>query len=73
MMAGSLFCVFHGVYIFWRRAGSREGHTKLHGKHLMEAALLLLSNVYHRGALGRSDWIHVAYVLSVPVRAPLRS
>ena len=38
-------------------------------EHFMEAALLLLlSMLYYRNALGRSDATHVAYVLSSPIR-----
>ena len=34
--------------------------------HLMEAALLFISMLFYKNALGHSDWIHVAYVLPAP-------
>ena len=35
--------------------------------HLVEASLLLISMLFYKNALGRPDWIHVAYVLPAPV------
>ena len=35
--------------------------------YLVEASLLLVSMLFYKNALGRPDWIHVAYVLPAPV------
>ena len=35
--------------------------------YLVEASLLLVSMLFFKNALGRPDWIHVAYVLPAPV------
>ena len=67
MMAFNCFWVFRAFFRHWRAAQDLvEGIRNFTREHFMEAALLLLSMLYYRNALGRSDWIHVAYVLSVP-------
>ena len=35
--------------------------------HLVEVSLLLISMLFYKNALGRADWVHVAYVLPAPV------
>ena len=67
MMAFNCFWVFRAFLRHWHAAqGLVDGIRNFTREHFMEAALLLLSMLYYRNALGRSDWIHVAYVLSLP-------
>ena len=44
-----------------------EGMRSFLRDYLVEASLLLVSMLFYKNALGRSDWIHVAYVLPIPV------
>lgn len=68
IMAFSCFWIFRMFFIYWRAANDFvEGLRDFLRKHFLEAALLLISMLYYRNALGRSDWIHVAYVLSIPM------
>jgi hypothetical protein len=67
MMAFNCFWVFRMFFRHWRAAQNLvDGIRHFMREHFMEAALLLLSMLYYRNALGRSDWIHVAYALPVP-------
>ena len=67
MMAFNCFWVFRAFFRHWRAAQNLlEGIRNFMREHFMEAAMLLLSMLYYRNALGRADFIHVAYVLSVP-------
>jgi len=67
MMAFNCFWVIRAFLRHWGAAqGLVEGIRNFTREHFMEAAMLLLSMLYYKNALGRSDWIHVAYVLSIP-------
>jgi hypothetical protein len=67
MMAFNCFWVLRAFFGHWRAAQDLvEGIRNFMREHFMEAALLLLSMLYYKNALGRSDFIHVGYVLPVP-------
>src|SRR4030095_5089245 len=68
MMAFNLFSVV-GDFLRHLRM-SRRMPELIRGfvqAHFIEIGLLLGSMLYFRNPLGRSDWIHVAYVLPAPV------
>lgn len=67
MMAFNLFSIA-AEFLRHMRA-SRSTAQAIHGflqSHLVEFGLLILSMLYFRNALGRFDWVHVAYVLPAP-------
>jgi len=67
MMAFSCFWIFRMFFIHLRSGnGIVESIRGFLRKNFMEAALLFVSMLFYRNALGRTDWIHVAYVLSAP-------
>lgn len=67
MVAFNLFCVV-GAFLRYLR---KSHHTVevIRGflqAHFVEVGLLLVSMLYFRNGLGRSDWVHVGYVLPAP-------
>ena len=68
MMAFNCFWVARMFFIHWQHAeGPIEGLRSFLRHYLVEASLLLVSMLFYKNALGRSDWFHVAYVLPVPI------
>src|SRR4030095_2751202 len=67
MMAFNCFWIFRLFFIHWRSEnGIVAGFRTFMRSHFMEAALLFISMLFYKNALGRSDWVHIAYVLSLP-------
>lgn len=67
MMAFSCFWIFRKFFMHWRSEnGIAAGLRAFMRNYFMESALLLISMLFYKNALGRTDWVHVGYVLPIP-------
>jgi hypothetical protein len=66
MIALCCFWVSMAFFTHWRTSGLVGGTRNFLREHFMELTLMLVSMLFYKNALGRSDWIHVAYGLPAP-------